>query len=193
MLLRLMTPLIDRLKGINFYLIGMMGAGKTTIGRQLAASLGYQFFDTDSVVEQASGQSVSQLFSTAGEPAFRDLETQVLAELSTYRRLVIATGGGIVLKQSNWSYLQHGIIIWLDVPIATLVDRLKTDTTRPLLQTEDPQAKLQALLKDRQPLYQQADLQISITADESPEAITDRILTNIPTILKPEQSIADLN
>jgi shikimate kinase len=188
-----MTSLIDRLKGINLYLIGMMGAGKTTIGQQLAASLGYQFFDTDSVVEQATGQSVSDLFATQGEPAFRQLETQVLAELSTYRRLVIATGGGIVLERSNWSYLQHGVIIWLDVPVATLFDRLKSDTTRPLLQTVDPLARLQTILEARQPLYQQADLQISITSEESPQAIANRILMDIPSVLKPDQSIADLN
>lgn len=188
-----MTSLIERLKGINFYLIGMMGAGKTTIGQQLAAALGYQFFDTDAVVEQATGQSVSELFAAAGEPAFRELETQVLAELSTYRRLVIATGGGIVMKQSNWSYLQQGVIVWLDVPVPTLFDRLKTDTTRPLLQTADPLASLQTLLEARQPLYRQADLKISIAASESPEAIISRILADLPTILKPDASSADLN
>jgi shikimate kinase len=188
-----MTSLIDRLKGLNLYLIGMMGAGKTTIGQQLAAALSYQFFDTDSVVEQATGQSVSDLFATVGEPAFRQLETQALAELTTYRRLVVATGGGVVLNQSNWSYLQQGVIIWLDVPVATLFDRLKSDTPRPLLQTPDPMAKLQSILEARQPLYQQADLQIAITPEESPEAIASRILTDIPKVLKPDHSTADLN
>lgn len=186
-----MTLLIERLKGLNLYLIGMMGAGKTTIGQQLAKELQYRFFDTDAVIEQAAGQSISEIFAAAGEAEFRKLEAQVLAELSSYRKLVVATGGGIVLNRSNWGHLQEGLVIWLDVPAAQLFDRLKTDTSRPLLQTENPLQTLQTLLDTRTPLYAQADLRISIAAGETSEQTTSRILTAIPTVLKPETPIPD--
>lgn len=183
--------MIERLKGLNLYLIGMMGAGKTTIGRRLATELGYRFFDTDAVIEQAAGQSIAEIFAAVGESEFRALETQVLAELSSYRRLVVATGGGIVLSRNNWSHLREGLVIWLDVPVTALFDRLKTDRSRPLLQTENPQQTLQTLLDDRAPLYAQADLRISITAAETPDLITSRILAAIPTVLKPDTPLPD--
>jgi shikimate kinase len=185
--------MIERLKGLNLYLIGMMGAGKTTIGRRLATELGYRFFDTDAVIEQAAGQSIAEIFAAVGESEFRALETQVLAELSSYRRLVVATGGGIVLNRSNWSHLREGLVIWLDVPVTALFDRLKTDRSRPLLQTENPQQTLQTLLDARTPLYAQADLRISITAAEAPDLITSRILAAIPTVLKPDTPLPDLD
>jgi shikimate kinase len=116
--------LIERLKGLNLYLVGMMGAGKSSTGAALAQGLGYQFFDTDSVLEAAAAQTIPEIFAQQGEAAFRQLETQVLAELSAYQRLVIATGGGIVSRPENWSYLHHGIVVWLDVPLAVLKQRL---------------------------------------------------------------------
>jgi shikimate kinase len=174
----------DRLEGLSLYLIGMMGAGKTTVGQELAARLGYRFFDTDAVIEQATGQSIPDIFATSGEAAFRQVESQVLAELSAYTRLVIATGGGIVLQQMNWSYLRHGLIVWLDVPIDELYDRLKTDTSRPLLQQEDPKQTLKDLLNKRHSLYIQADLHIRVGSGESPEQISDRILQAVPDVLK---------
>jgi len=138
------------------------------------------------VIEQSAGQTVSEIFAASGEAEFRQLETQVLAELSAYQRLVVSTGGGIVLQQQNWSYLRHGILIWLDVPVERLYDRLKNDTTRPLLQAPDPLQRLQALLDQRQHLYAQADLKIAIDADETPEQVATRVLEEIPGILKSE-------
>lgn len=176
----------DRLEGLSLFLIGMMGAGKTTVGQILATRLNYRFFDTDAVIEQATGRSISNIFATDGEAAFRQVESQVLAELSTYTKLVIATGGGIVLQQMNWSYLRHGLMIWLDVPVEQLYDRLKTDTSRPLLQQENPQHILQTLLDQRHALYAQADLHIRIGKTETPEQISDRILQEIPSVLKPK-------
>jgi shikimate kinase len=176
----------DRLEGLNLYLIGMMGAGKTTVGKELATRLNYRFFDTDTVIEQSTGQSITEVFATSGEAAFRQVESQVLAELSSYTRLVIATGGGIVLQQMNWSYLRYGLIVWLDVPVDALYDRLKTDTSRPLLQQANPKQTLETLLIQRQPLYAQADLHIRITPGEMPGQICDRILQAIPGVLKPK-------
>jgi shikimate kinase len=164
----------------------MMGAGKSTIGKLLAEALNYRFFDLDSLIEQAAGQSIRQIFETTGEAEFRQLETQVLAELSAYTRLVIATGGGIVSQRQNWSYLRHGLVIWLNVPIEVLYSRLKKDTSRPLLQTEDRLAKLRLLLQERRHLYAQSDLEITVQAGETAEQVSKRVLAEIPQILKPE-------
>lgn len=186
-----MTTLRDRLQGTNLYLIGMMGAGKSTVGQVIAKTLGYRFFDTDTVIEQATGQSIREIFASMGESEFRQLETQVLAELSAYTRLVVATGGGIVSQQKNWSYLRHGLVIWLNVPIEVLFQRLKKDTTRPLLQTDDPLAKLQLLLQERRSLYAQADIEMPVSAGESAEQVADRILLTIPSVLRPETAPED--
>jgi shikimate kinase len=178
--------LIERLQGINLYLIGMMGAGKSSTGLQLADRLGYRFFDTDAVLEAATGQTIPAIFEHQGEAAFRQMETQVLAELSAYQKLVIATGGGIVTQKINWSYLHHGIVVWLDVPLEVLEQRLAGDMGRPLLQTQDWQATLQQLLDQRRQLYAQADVQVSVAANEGVEEIVGRILDQIQERIRPE-------
>ncbi|MGB3309324.1 MAG: shikimate kinase [Nodosilinea sp.] len=185
--------LIDRLNGINLYLIGMMGAGKSSTGAALAQTLGYQFFDTDAVIETAAGQPIAEIFATQGEATFRQLETNVLAELSAYRRLVIATGGGIVTQQLNWSYLHHGVVVWLDAPPAVLQARLAGDTDRPLLQGQDWQTKLTTLLAERQPLYAQADVRLTVGAEDNVEAIASRTLALIDQRICSEADSAVLN
>lgn len=175
------------LQGVNLYLIGMMGSGKTTLGQVLANQLGYRFFDTDSLIEQLAGQPVSEIFASSGEAEFRQLETQVLAELSAYTRLVVATGGGIILKRENWSYLRHGIVVWLDVPIEQLQQRLQTDTSRPLLQQGDLTTRLETLLGQRQDLYDQADVRITYQPGETLEALATRTLAAVQQALKPPQ------
>jgi shikimate kinase len=178
------------LKGVNLYLIGMMGAGKSTLGKLLAQQLSYRFADTDAVIEQAAGQSVSEIFAASGEAAFRELETEVLGQLAAYQRMAIATGGGIILQRKNWSYLRHGIVVWLDVPIEDLCDRLQHDTTRPILQGVEQginlRQKLQTLLDQRQTLYAQADVRITVGKDEAPEPLAHRVLAEIQQVLKPE-------
>lgn len=181
--------MLEQLQGINIYLIGMMGSGKTTIGELLAKQLGYRFVDTDDLITKATHQSISDIFATEGEEAFREIESQVLSQLCAYQKFVIATGGGIILKKMNWSYLRHGIIIWLNVPVEELYNRLKEDTTRPLLQHPNPLNQLQTLLEQRTPLYAQSDLEIMINSGDNPEQITDQILEKIPSILKPKSNI----
>ncbi|MEB3826945.1 shikimate kinase [Phormidium sp. CCY1219] len=176
----------DVLKGCNIYLVGMMGAGKSTVGKTLADRLNYRFFDTDALIEQIAGQTINQIFAESGEAEFRALETKAIAELCAYKNLVVATGGGIILKPQNWSYLQHGIVVWLDVPVEELYKRLQGDSTRPLLKNPDPLGKLRSLLEQRQALYAQADVRISITAAETPALICDRIFAEIRKILKPD-------
>lgn len=120
------------LQGLNIYLIGMMGSGKTTVGNHLARDLDYRFVDTDQTIEAIAKQPVSEIFAQSGEGYFRKLETKVLAELSVYTRSVVATGGGIIQQQMNWSYLKHGLIVWLDVDLEILKARVAKDQTRPL-------------------------------------------------------------
>ena len=110
-----------------------------------------------------------------------------MAQVCAYTSLVIATGGGIVLRRENWSYLHHGLVIWLDVPVEILYARLADNTTRPLLNDPDPLAKLQALLEQRRSLYAQADLQVTISDIETPEQIATRVLSEVPDILKPRE------
>lgn len=176
----------DQLKGTNLYLIGMMGSGKSTTGKLLAERLGYQFFDTDQVIEQAAQQTIPEIFAQQGEAEFRQIETQVLAQLSAYTRLVVATGGGIITQQINWSYLQHGVVIWLDVPLETLQQRLAGDTRRPLLQVADWPAKLEQLLSERSRFYRQADVRVAIAAKDAPVAIAEQILQQLAETIRPE-------
>ena len=179
------TPTLkQRLAGRSLYLVGMMGSGKTSTGRPLAERLGYGFVDADAVIEQAAGCSIPDIFDRDGEAGFRSLESQVLSAISQRHSLVVATGGGVVTQPENWGMLHSGIVIWLDVVPDQLLQRLNADSTvRPLLQTADPEAALNALLKERRPLYAEADLTVVIN-DETPEAVADGILQLLPSLLK---------
>ena len=174
----------QRLGGRSLYLVGMMGSGKTSTGRPLAERLGYGFVDADAVIEQAAGCSIPEIFERDGEAGFRALESQVLNAISQRHSLVVATGGGVVTQQENWGLLHSGIVIWLDVVPEQLMQRLKADSTvRPLLQTDDPDAALNALLNQRRPLYAEADLTVVIN-QETPLAVADGILQLLPSLLK---------
>lgn len=180
------SSLCNALGGLNLYLIGMMGSGKTTVGQELAVELGYRFLDLDALVETVANCSIPEIFAQEGESRFRDLESRVLSEVSAYasQRLAIATGGGVVLRPENWSYLRHGLVIWLNAPLSLLFERLQADTTRPLLQTEDPRAKLKSLMEQRQALYNQADLEIPVQATDTPAELVATITAAIPTVLR---------
>ncbi|PAX53540.1 shikimate kinase [Brunnivagina elsteri] len=178
----------DILQGINVYLIGMMGAGKTTVGRLVAQHLQYGFLDTDEVITKAAGKSINEIFVSVGEAEFRQVESDILGQICAYTKLAIATGGGIIMRRENWGYLRHGLVVWLDVPVDLLCSRLAEDTTRPLLQDANPQEKLRSLLEQRIPLYSQADLHITISEDETPESIAQRIMDAIPSVLKQDNS-----
>jgi shikimate kinase len=184
---------MNLLQGINVYLIGMMGAGKTTVGRSLAQHLGYGFLDTDEVITKAAGRSINEIFAQEGELVFRQLESDVLVEVCAYTKLCIATGGGIILKQENWGKLHHGLIVWLDVPIDLLYTRLLEDNTRPLLQDPNPKEKLRSLLQQRQNLYAQADLHIIIGESDNPQTIAQRIIEKIPSVIKQNIPLPDTN
>ena len=182
----------DLLKGLNIYLIGMMGSGKTTVGKLLAKKFNYRFLDTDILIETIAGKTINEIFAQEGEAKFRELETKVLGEICAYTRSVISTGGGIVLKAKNWSYLHYGLIVWLDTPVELLVKRLAGDDTRPLLKETDLNLKLTSLLEQRKSFYEEADLHMFIEESQTPEEIVREIITQIPSKIKPEFQV-DLN
>jgi shikimate kinase len=178
------ADLARRLEGLNLYLVGMMGAGKSAVGRPLATALGYRFLDADTALEQVAGRSIPSLFAAEGEEGFRQWETAVLDRLVSFHSLVVATGGGVVGRPVNWGHLQQGVVVWLDAPEALLLERLQADPTpRPLLQHPDPAQRLAELLEQRRPLYAQADLHIH-QADGGPEQVAQQVLEGLPTILK---------
>jgi shikimate kinase len=173
---------------LNLYLVGMMGTGKSAVGRPLAAALGYRFLDADTSVERVAGRSIPELFAEVGEPGFRDLETAVLGQIASWHSLVVATGGGVVTRPENWGHMQQGVVVWLDAPPELLLRRLAADPSpRPLLQTADPESQLSSLLSQRQRLYAQADLHIR-QAGEPIEEVAAAVLAQLPTILKQRQA-----
>lgn len=146
----------------NLYLVGLMGAGKTTVGRSLARKLGRLFVDSDHAIEERTGVSVSTIFEIEGEEGFRKREEQMIIELAEEGGRVVATGGGVVIRKENRQQLRKsGFVVYLNVPPSLIISRLRNDKTRPLLQVTDPLARLEALLKDRDPYYREvADLVI---------------------------------
>ena len=183
---------VDLLRGVNLYLVGMMGAGKTTVGRILAKELKYRFFDTDDLIVRVANQSIAEIFDRLGEEAFRELETKVLGELAAYQNSVVATGGGIVGRSINWGYLHYGIVVWLDVPVEQLIQRLGSDTTRPLLREGDVKSKLQSLLSERERFYAQADVRVSTRGGEKPEEVALRAIEEVRKVIK-SQTRDDIN
>lgn len=178
------VALVERLKGLSLYLVGMMGCGKSHVGPVLADRLGYRFVDLDSVVSAAAGRPIPAIFAAEGEAGFRALERQVLQQVASWHSLVVATGGGVVTTPANWGELRQGVVVWLDVPAATLLDRLQTDPTpRPLLAGADPAGRLQDLLLQRHGFYSQADLRIP-AGDGDATTIADRVLEALPGVLR---------
>ncbi|WP_256208477.1 shikimate kinase [Nitrosospira briensis] len=146
---------MDEARG-NIFLVGMMGAGKTTIGRLLAGFLKKTFYDSDREIQKRTGVSIPLIFEIEGEAGFRKRETEMLSELVKTRNIVLATGGGAVLSAQNREMLkQSGTVIYLRATVDDLWRRTRQDKNRPLLQTQDPRTKLLELYGQRDPLYQE--------------------------------------
>jgi shikimate kinase len=140
----------------NIFLIGPMGAGKSTVGRQLAKALDKEFVDCDREIEERTGVTIAIIFEVEGEEGFRKRERAMIEQLTERDDIVLATGGGVVLDEENRSRLRtRGFAIYLNAPIDLLVERTARDRQRPLLQTDDPKAKLTDLANEREPLYRQ--------------------------------------
>ena len=152
-------------------LIGLMGAGKSTVGRRLASVMGRDFIDADDAIEDAAQRSISEIFAEFGEAYFRDGERRVIARLMEESNGVIATGGGaFVDPETRALILEKGIAVWIDCDIETLVERTSRRNHRPLLKTGDPREILTRLLNERGPLY--AEAQVRVKSDEGPHADT---------------------
>ena len=148
-------------------LVGMMGSGKSSVGRRLAARLHLPFYDADDEIEAAAGMRIAEIFERYGEPYFRDGERRVIARLLDQKRCVIATGGGAFAQDDTRALiLERGTAIWLDVPVPVLVDRVSRRGHRPLLVGRDPAEVLTELLDKRGPAYAQATLRV--LSDSSP-------------------------
>lgn len=135
----------------------------------------YNFLDTDDIIEKATKMKIPEIFESEGEDGFRSVESQILNSVHAYVRCVISTGGGIVCRTENWSKLQTGIVVWLDVAPEVIMKRIE-GTDRPLLQTEKPLQTLTDLLEERTDKYSQADVRIEITADMDSEEVANRIV-----------------
>lgn|SRR5690554_5512503 len=152
----------------NIFLIGSMGAGKSTLGRLLASALKRPFYDSDRVIEERCGASIPWIFDLEGEEGFRLRETQVIDELTQEQGIVLSTGGGSVLKEENRQFLkERGVVIFLRTTVEQQLLRTSKDRSRPLLQTENPRARLEELKEIRDPLYL-ATAHLIVDTDQRP-------------------------
>ncbi|MBO0662056.1 shikimate kinase [Jiella sp. MQZ9-1] len=151
----------DRLCGRAIVLVGLMGAGKTTVGRRVATLLSLPFVDSDAEIETVSTMTVPELFETYGEPEFRALEARVIARLTQDGPQVIATGGGAYMHEATRDLLRKkAVTIWLNADLDTLMDRVSRRGDRPLLKAADPRQVMQELMDKRYPIYAEADLTV---------------------------------
>ncbi|MEB3767293.1 shikimate kinase AroK [Acinetobacter sp. MD2] len=164
----------------NIYLVGPMGAGKTTVGRHLADLLEREFVDSDHEIERKTGASIPWIFEKEGEIGFRQRECMVIDELTQRENLVLATGGGVVMQLANRHALkQRGIVIYLYAPVDVQLQRTYRDKNRPLLQVENPEKRLQDLLAMRDPLYREIAHYIIDTHQGAARELAQKILKEI--------------
>lgn len=174
------------MKKNNIVLIGFMGCGKSTVGKKLAGALSYEFADTDAMIEEAYGKTISQMFAEDGEEYFRNAETELLKKLSTEAEgLVLATGGGMPMREENAALLKEiGTVVFLEAKIETILLRLQNDTGRPLADGEDREKRLRPLYEKRLPVYRQAADYILDTEEKSFYAIIEEIKTVAENVTK---------
>lgn len=160
----------------SIVLVGMMGAGKSSVGRRLAQRLGLAFTDADTAIEEAAGMPVPEIFRTLGEPEFRAGERKVIARLLSEAPQVIATGGGAFMDgETRARIAEQGVSIWLKADLAVLLRRVKRRGDRPLLATPDPEGTLRRLLTEREPVYALADLTV-LSEDTPHELVVERVV-----------------
>lgn len=160
----------------NVILVGMMGSGKSTVGKLVADRTGREFIDLDAMIEKRAGKKIVDIFEEAGEEGFRDLETETLEDVASATHAVIATGGGVVIRPENRRILQDlGIVVWLDAPPEELLRRIGDDESRPMLHGQNPLKRLERLLSDRRGFYADASHIHLDTTELTPDEIADRV------------------
>ncbi|MGV3576958.1 MAG: shikimate kinase [Devosia sp.] len=153
--------LIERLGSRPLILVGMMGAGKTTVGRRLATRLGRRFLDSDEEIEKAAQMTIPEIFAQRGEPEFRAGETRVISRLLKENDIVLATGGGAFVNPETRALVKAGAVsVWLKADLDVLFERVSRRSNRPLLKTADPKGTLEKLIEERYPIYAEADLTV---------------------------------
>ena len=160
----------------NIILVGLMGAGKSTIGRSLAKKLNKEFFDSDRVIEERTGVDIATIFEIEGEQGFRDREAQVIEELCQMNGIVLATGGGSILREENRKNMKRfGLVVYLCTSAELLYSRIRYDKSRPLMQTANPLDTLKKLLQNREPFYNEVSNLIITTGKQKAAVIVKRI------------------
>ncbi|UJF19222.1 shikimate kinase AroK [Vibrio sp. SS-MA-C1-2] len=161
----------------NIFLVGPMGAGKSTIGRQLALQLHMEFLDSDSVIEERTGADINWVFDVEGEAGFRIREEGVINDLTEQQGIVLATGGGSVISKENRNRLSaRGIVVYLETTIEKQLARTQRDKKRPLLQTDQPREVLEALAAERNPMYEDVADYVVRTDDQSAKVVANQII-----------------
>lgn len=174
-----LARLVAALGSRSIVLVGIMGCGKSTVGKRLAQRLGLEFIDADSEIERAANMTVSEIFSEHGEPYFRSGEERVIARLLQEGPQVLATGGGAFMSEATRSEIAaHGLSIWLKVDFETVMARVRRRSTRPLLRNPDPEGTMRKLMAEREPVYAKAAL--TVTSKDVPhEAVVDQIVATL--------------
>lgn len=161
----------------NIYLIGYMGTGKTTLGHSLSKRLGTRLIDMDARIEEEQSKTISEIFAKQGEEAFRNLETDLLRRLSKQTDLIVSCGGGVPLREENATLMKTtGTVIWLDATPQTIYDRIRKDTTRPLLKDHMTPDYITTMMTQRRPSYQRAATHRIIVDDLTADEIATRIV-----------------
>lgn len=164
----------------NIFFVGPMGAGKTTIGRQLARSLGRTFIDSDREIEKRTGADIPLIFELEGESGFRSREKAVIDDLTAGDDIVLATGGGAILDPDNRRHLsERGFVIYLSAPLEQLFQRTSRDKNRPLLQTENPRERLQQIIAERDPLYREVADLVLVTDRQPVRQVSNKLLQTL--------------
>jgi shikimate kinase len=171
------------MRSSRIFLIGPMGAGKTTVGKRLEQVLGLPFYDSDRVIEERTGAAIPLIFDIEGEAGFRQREAAVIDELTQLDQVILATGGGAVINPDNRKHLrERGTVVYLEASVDKQYERTRKDRNRPLLQTADPRARLQALFEQRQPLYRETAHIVISTERGNARTILSEIVRQLDTL-----------
>lgn len=175
------------LAGRPLVLVGMMGAGKTTVGRRLATRLGRPFLDSDDEIEKAAQMSIPEIFEQRGEPEFRAGETRVIARVLKEGAVVLATGGGAFVNAETRALIKAGAVsVWLKAEAGILFERVSRRNNRPLLRTANPRATLERLIEERYPIYAEADITV-VSRDVPQEVVADDVIAAVLGYFDPKE------